>query len=145
MLGDLEPSSSRGPSARHAVAACERRRGSAQRPGCAPQRHPAAEVRLHRQLAGELVADLDLEQVVAAAAAPLRGERVERALLVEVDQPDPAARRRRRTATSEHSRPGPKPWASSEVLTACRSVHSADSVVGVLVGDQPGEAELVAC
>src|SRR3546814_10210734 len=63
--------------------------------GRSPDYQPPRELLLHRQLGGELVADLDLEQVVAPLlprCRGIRGEGIERALLVEVDQSGPAAR-----------------------------------------------------
>src|SRR5262249_62353572 len=45
-------------------------------PGGAPHREPPAQVGLHRQVAVQVLADLDLEQVVALLR-PLRGERSE--------------------------------------------------------------------
>src|SRR4029079_5429192 len=58
--------------------------------GCAPECEPALEVLLHRELVGEGVAELDLEEAVAGLrAAGSKG--VEGALLVEIDEPDVAA------------------------------------------------------
>ena len=65
-----------------------RRSPAGHRPG-APQRASSGQVLLHGQLASSQVADLDLQQVVAPLRAG-RGERVEGALLVEVDQAEPA-------------------------------------------------------
>src|SRR5580704_1852334 len=57
--------------------------------GCPPHREPPAEVRLDLQVIAERAADLQFHPVVPALAG-LRGERVERAALVQVNQAEPA-------------------------------------------------------
>src|SRR4051794_31995253 len=59
--------------------------------GGAPEGQPALEVLLHREVTGQRVAELDLQQVVAGLRAG-GGEGVEGALLVEVDQAHVAPR-----------------------------------------------------
>src|SRR4029079_2191231 len=110
--------------------------------GCAPECEPALEVLLHRELVGEGVAELDLEEAVAGLrAAGSKG--VEGALLVEIDEPDVAAG----GVVERHQRaqqPG------REALFLQRGVdrvqvgaESLDVVVDA-VDHQPGEAEVVA-
>src|ERR1035438_3169307 len=55
----------------------------------APDREPAGQLGLELQVAADHALDLQLERVVPALAGQ-RGERVERAALVQVDQREPA-------------------------------------------------------
>src|SRR5262249_20648486 len=58
--------------------------------GCAPQGHPLGQVWLEPQLVADCAADLPLKGVVTVlTASRKRRERVERAALIEVHQPEP--------------------------------------------------------
>src|ERR1700730_12231713 len=57
--------------------------------GGAPDRKPAGQILLELQVAADYALDLQLERVVPTLAGQ-RGERVERAPLVQVDKAEPA-------------------------------------------------------
>ena len=110
----------------------------------APQRHPAGQVRLDRQLAGERGRGPAISSRLSRALRAGGRERVERALLVEVDQPDPATRSRPRTAPASTAARGRTPRLQRGVDRVQVRAQPASVSSGSPVHQQPGEAELVA-
>src|SRR3546814_17593672 len=111
--------------------------------GRSPDCQPPRELRLHRQLGGELVADLDLEQVVAPLlprCRGIRGEGIEPALLVEVDQSGPAARSvGDGDQRAEHS--GTEALFLEDRVDRAQVESEPTYALGAALPDHPGNAE----